>query len=45
MKGSDFLLEGGHHALRLAFSAVPSDQIEEGVYALAEAVAAAKVSL
>ena len=40
VKGSDFLLEGGHHALRLAFSAVTADQIEPGVRRLAEAVAA-----
>lgn len=45
VKGSDFLLEGGHHALRLAFSAVPVEQIEEGVIRLAAAVAAAKVNL
>jgi len=39
VKGSDFLLTGGEHALRLAFSAVTDDQIEEGVRRLAEAVA------
>ncbi|MGN9907931.1 PLP-dependent aminotransferase family protein [Phytohabitans sp. LJ34] len=38
VKGSDFLLEGGEHALRLAFSAVTVDQIEEGVRRLAAAV-------
>jgi 2-aminoadipate transaminase len=38
VKGSDFLLEGGNHALRLAFSAVTPDQIDEGVRRLAEAV-------
>ena len=38
VKGSDFLLEGGQHALRLAFSAVTKDQVEEGVRRLAEAV-------
>lgn len=38
VKGSDFLLEGGEHALRLAYSAVTSDQIDEGVRRLAEAV-------
>ncbi len=40
VKGSDFLLEGGHHALRLAFSAVTTDQVDEGVRRLAEAVRA-----
>jgi DNA-binding transcriptional MocR family regulator len=40
VKGSDFLLEGGQHALRLAFSAVTKDQIEEGVRRLADAVRA-----
>jgi DNA-binding transcriptional MocR family regulator len=40
VKGSDFLLEGGQHALRLAFSAVTKDQVEEGVRRLAEAVRA-----
>jgi 2-aminoadipate transaminase len=39
VKGSDFLLTGGEHALRLAYSAVTDDQIEEGVRLLAEAVA------
>jgi DNA-binding transcriptional MocR family regulator len=39
VKGSDFLLEGGHHALRLAFSAVTIDQIDEGVRRLADAIA------
>jgi 2-aminoadipate transaminase len=38
VKGSDFLLEGGEHALRLAYSAVTVDQIDEGVRRLAEAV-------
>ena len=38
VKGSDFLLEGGHHALRLAFCAVTPDQAEEGVRRLADAV-------
>jgi DNA-binding transcriptional MocR family regulator len=39
VKGSDFVLEGGRHALRLAYSAVGVDQIREGVRRLAEAVA------
>jgi 2-aminoadipate transaminase len=38
VKGSDFLLEGGEHALRLAYSAVTVDQIDEGVRRLAAAV-------
>ncbi len=40
VKGSDFLLEGGRHALRLAYSAVTSGQVGEGVRRLAEAVKA-----
>jgi DNA-binding transcriptional MocR family regulator len=39
VKGSDFLLEGGHHSLRLAFSAVRADQVDEGVRRLAAAIA------
>lgn len=42
VKGSDFLLDGGEHALRLAYSAVPTDQVEEGVRRLASAVEAAQ---
>jgi DNA-binding transcriptional MocR family regulator len=42
VKGSDFLLEGGEHSLRLAFSAVTVDQIDEGVRRLAEAIEAAR---
>lgn len=38
VKGSDFLLEGGHSALRLAYSAVTADQVEEGVRRLAAAI-------
>lgn len=38
VKGSDFLLEGGKNSLRLAYSAVTVDQIDEGVRRLAEAV-------
>src|SRR3954468_20854111 len=37
VKGTDFLLEGGHNTLRLAYSGVTSDQIDEGVKRLAEA--------
>jgi DNA-binding transcriptional MocR family regulator len=39
VKGSDFLLEGGRHSLRLAYSAVTADQVDEGVRRLAAAVA------
>jgi 2-aminoadipate transaminase len=38
VKGSDFLLDGGHHALRLAYCAVTPDVVDEGVRRLAEAV-------
>ena len=38
VKGTDFLLDGGTHSLRLAFSAVTVDQIEEGVRRLAAAI-------
>jgi 2-aminoadipate transaminase len=38
VKGSDFLLEGGNNSLRLAFSAVTVDQIDEGVRRIAEAI-------
>jgi len=37
VKGTDFLLEGGDSSLRLAYSAVPPDQIEEGIARVAEA--------
>lgn len=37
VKGTDFLLEGGENALRLAYSGVTVEQIEEGVKRLAEA--------
>jgi DNA-binding transcriptional MocR family regulator len=37
VKGSDFLLEGGHNMLRLAYSGVTVDRIGEGVARLAEA--------
>ncbi|MGY1744250.1 aminotransferase-like domain-containing protein [Blastococcus sp. SYSU D00695] len=40
--GTDFLLEGGQNAFRLAFSGVTADVIDEGVRRLAEAVAAAR---
>ena len=38
VKGSDFMLEGGRNSLRLAFSAVTPEQIDEGVKRLAEAL-------
>jgi 2-aminoadipate transaminase len=37
VKGTDFLLEGGENTLRLAYSGVTPDQIDEGVSRLAEA--------
>jgi 2-aminoadipate transaminase len=38
VKGTDFLLEGGENAFRLAYSGVTVDQIDEGVARLADAV-------
>jgi 2-aminoadipate transaminase len=38
VKGSDFLLDGGQHSLRLAYSAVTVDVIDEGVRRLAAAI-------
>jgi 2-aminoadipate transaminase len=38
VKGSDFLLDGGDHSVRLAFSAVTVDQIDEGVRRIAAAI-------
>lgn len=37
VKGTDFLLEGGENTLRLAYSGVTVEQIDEGVRRLAEA--------
>ncbi len=37
VKGSDFLLEGGERSLRIAYSGVTSEQIEEGLARLADA--------
>jgi 2-aminoadipate transaminase len=37
VKGTDFLLEGGENTLRLAYSGVTPEQIDEGVGRLAEA--------
>jgi len=39
VKGSDFVLEGSESSLRLAYSGVTPEQIEEGVRRLAEAYA------
>ena len=39
VKGTDFLLEGGESSLRIAYSGVTTDQIEEGVRRLAAAYA------
>ena len=38
VKGTDFLLEGGENTLRLAYSGVTPEQIDDGVTRLAEAV-------
>jgi DNA-binding transcriptional MocR family regulator len=38
VKGSDFVLDGGKHSVRLAFSAVTVDQIDEGVRRIAAAI-------
>ncbi len=37
VKGSDFLLEGGQSSLRLAYSGVTPEEIEEGIRRLADA--------
>jgi 2-aminoadipate transaminase len=37
IKGTDFLIEGGESSLRIAYSAVPPDQIEEGIARVADA--------
>ncbi len=39
VKGTDFLLEGGESSLRIAYSGVGTDEIEEGVRRLATAYA------
>jgi DNA-binding transcriptional MocR family regulator len=39
VKGTEFLLDGGEHSLRLAYSAVTADQVDEGVRRLAAAIA------
>jgi 2-aminoadipate transaminase len=40
VKGTDFMVDGGQHALRLAYSGVTSEQIDEGITRLAAARAA-----
>ncbi len=42
VKGSDFLLEGGKSSLRLAYSAVLAEQVDEGVQRLAACLNAHK---
>jgi len=37
LKGTDFLIEGGDSSLRIAYSAVPPEQIEEAIARVAEA--------
>jgi DNA-binding transcriptional MocR family regulator len=37
VKGSDFMLEGGQHSLRIAYSGVTPSEIEEGVARLGDA--------
>jgi DNA-binding transcriptional MocR family regulator len=37
VKGTDFLLEGGENTLRLAYSGVTADQVDEGIARLARA--------
>jgi DNA-binding transcriptional MocR family regulator len=37
VKGTDFLIEGGENTLRIAYSGVNPQQIEEGVSRLADA--------
>jgi 2-aminoadipate transaminase len=40
VKGTDFMLEGGESSLRLSYSGVTPEQIEEGIRRLADAYAA-----
>ncbi|MBM7770385.1 DNA-binding transcriptional MocR family regulator [Actinokineospora baliensis] len=40
VKGTDFLLDGGHSTMRMAYSGVRADQIPDGIARLADAVAA-----
>jgi 2-aminoadipate transaminase len=43
VKGTDFLIEGGENAFRLAYSGVSVEQIDEGVARLADAVRSLRV--
>jgi 2-aminoadipate transaminase len=43
VKGTDFMLDGGEHSFRLAFSGVTPDEIEEGVGRLADAARSAGI--
>jgi DNA-binding transcriptional MocR family regulator len=38
VKGSDFLLDGGQNELRLAYSGVTPEEIDEGISRLADAL-------
>jgi 2-aminoadipate transaminase len=44
VKGTDFLLEGGANTLRLAFSGVTPEEIDEGITRLADAVHSLRVA-
>ncbi|GGS22887.1 MULTISPECIES: aminotransferase-like domain-containing protein [Actinokineospora] len=44
VKGTDFLLDGGESTLRMAYSGVRTDQIEEGVARIADALGSLRVS-
>ena len=44
VKGTDFLLEGGENTLRLAYSGVTPEQIDEGITRLADAARALGVA-
>ncbi len=45
VKGTDFLLEGGDNAVRLAYSGVTEDEIEEGIRRLAKALERVKTAV
>jgi DNA-binding transcriptional MocR family regulator len=44
VKGTDFMAEGGENTLRLAYSGVTADQVDEGVKRLADAYRAVAVA-
>jgi 2-aminoadipate transaminase len=44
VKGADFLLSGGEHSLRLAYSAVTAEEVDEGVRRLATAIEAQRAA-